>query len=320
MRPVSPFWLKKHGILGMNRRNVEVIGGWNARKHYPLVDNKLKTKLIAKENGVAVPTLLGVISHQFELRNLHAALAPSGEFVIKPAQGSGGKGILVIVARDGDTYYKSSGVRLGIVDIERHVSNILSGLYSLGGRQDVAMIEDLVHFDPQLASYSYEGVPDIRVVVYRGYPVMAMMRCATHASDGKANLHQGAVGVGLDLASGSSSFAVQNGRPVASHPDTGQLFRALRVPHWAGILHLAAQCYEMIDFGYLGVDVVIDRVKGPLILELNARPGLAIQIANREGLARHLMDIDAIAGSHHSVESRVQFVRQAFKSDSAVEN
>lgn len=312
MELISRRRLKQLGMLGMNRRNVEVIGRWNERKRYPLVDNKLKTKLLAEDYGMAVPKLIGIISHQFEVKDLRRRLGLTGQFVIKPAQGSGGKGILVIVSRDKGRYIKPSGVDLSIRDAERHVSNILSGLYSLGGRQDVAMLEALVNFDEQMACYSYEGVPDIRVVVYRGYPVMAMMRCSTHTSDGKANLHQGAVGVGIDLAEGGSLFAVQNGLLVDRHPDTHHSFEQLRVPHWPEILRLAAGCYEMTELGYLGVDVVIDREHGPLILELNARPGLAIQIANQCGLGLRLDQIDHVAGMHSSVDGRVEYIREAF--------
>ena len=311
---VSPLRLKQKGILGMNRRNVAVIARYNPRRLYPLVDDKLKTKRLAEQHGVAVPVLKGVVSYQFEVKQLRKALGLARQFVIKPAQGSGGKGILVIVDRERGRYVKSSGSDLSIRDVERHVSNILSGLYSLGGRPDVAMIESLVVFDQHLARFSYEGVPDIRVIIYRGYPVMAMIRCATHVSDGKANLHQGAVGVGLDLATGRSLQAVQNGRPVLVHPDTLESFVGLEVPHWLDILRLAARCFEMTGMGYIGVDIVIDHNRGPLILELNARPGLAIQIANQSGLLHRLNAVDAIRGRHGTPAERVEYSRRAFGS------
>ena len=307
-----PSALRRLGVLGMNQRNVDVISHWNSRKSYPIVDNKLKTKQAAEAQGVAVPELLGVISHQFEVKHLRKVLRMSREFVIKPAQGSGGKGILVIVGRERGRYIKPSGVKLTLLDLQRDVSNILSGLYSLGGRPDVAMIETLVRFDERLAPYSYEGVPDIRIVVYRGYPVMAMMRCSTHSSDGKANLHQGAVGVGIDIAEGNSLSAVQNSRLVDVHPDTGQSFRDLQLPHWHSILKLAAGCYEMTGLGYLGVDVVIDKNHGPLILELNARPGLAIQVANQQGLGLRLRRVDALIDPAHDIAERVRISAREF--------
>jgi D-alanine-D-alanine ligase-like ATP-grasp enzyme len=39
---------------------------------------------------------------------------------------------------------------------------------------------------------------------------------------------------------------------------------------------------------YLGVDVVLDAQRGPVILEVNVRPGLAVQLANRMGLRASL--------------------------------
>jgi len=288
----NPFTLKKLGILGMNKRNIHYIGAQNNRKYYPLVDNKLKTKVIAQNAGIAVPKLLATIERQSQLRKLKDILDGLDKFVVKPAQGSGGKGILVIVKREGDTFFKPNGHGLELRDIHRDISNILSGLYSLGGKPDVAMIEQLVEFDPIFDRYSYEGVPDIRVIIYKGYPAMAMLRCSTRESDGKANLHQGAVGVGINMTTGKSLSAVQHGLPVTHHPDTGYDFSELKIPHWEKILTLAASCYEVTHLGYLGVDIVLDKNLGPLILELNARPGLAIQIANRTGAVKRFDLID----------------------------
>jgi len=302
----NPFTLKKLGILGMNKRNIHYIGSHNDRKYYPLVDNKLKTKIIAQNAGIAVPKLLKTIEYQSQLRGLKEILEGLEAFVIKPSQGSGGKGILVIVRREGDTFLKANGQRLELRDIQRDISNILSGLYSLGGKPDVAMIEKLVEFDPIFDRYSYEGVPDIRVIIYRGYPAMAMLRCSTRESDGKANLHQGAVGVGLDIATGKALFSVQHGVPVTQHPDTGYDFSELEIPHWKKILTLAASCYEVTHLGYLGVDIVLDKHLGPLILELNARPGLAIQIANKTGALKRYDVIDT-QEEHLDVSSRVAF-------------
>jgi alpha-L-glutamate ligase-like protein len=307
----NPFTLKKLGILGMNKRNIHYIGEQNNRKYYPLVDNKLKTKVLAQNAGIAVPKLLATIERQSQLRNLKDILNGLDKFVIKPAQGSGGKGILVIIQREGDTFIKPSGQRLELMDVHRDISNILSGLYSLGGKPDVAMIEQLVEFDPIFDRYSYEGVPDIRVIIYKGYPAMAMLRCSTKESDGKANLHQGAVGVGIDMASGKALFAVQHGNPVSQHPNTGYDFSELQIPHWEKMLTLAASCYEVTHLGYLGVDIVLDKNLGPLILELNARPGLAIQIANRTGALKRFDVIDQQSGNL-DIKQRVKFSMDHF--------
>jgi alpha-L-glutamate ligase-like protein len=312
MKWISPKKLREIGVLGMNSRNIDYIGRSNNRSRYPLVDNKLKTKQAAELYGMSVPALLGVVKIQHEVQDLEKMLEGISRFVIKPSQGSGGKGILVIIERRGDQFIKSTGASLSYQDIKRHTSNILSGLYSLGGRPDVAMIEDMIDFDEILSNYSHEGVPDIRVIVYHGVPVMAMMRCSTHASDGKANLHQGAVGVGIDIVTGHSLYAVQKNIKVERHPDTGYRFDELVLPHWDRVLQLASGCYEMTKLGYFGADIVLDRTKGPVILELNARPGLAIQIANQIGLAKRLKMVDQENLSGLSVGQRISLAKQMF--------
>jgi len=291
---VFPWQLKRSGILGMNRRNTRYISRYNPRHLYPLVDNKLKTKLLAQQAGIASPGLIGVVRSQHDVTQLAQKLEGVEGFAIKPAKGSGGKGILVLTQQS-DGFAKNSGQLLSLNELQRHTSNILAGLYSLGGTPDIAIIEELIEFDPQLARYSFEGVPDIRVIVCRGYPVMAMMRLSTRRSDGKANLHQGAVGVGLDIATGRPLKAVQQGVPVSHHPDTGCSIAELQLPDWSELLRQAARCYDVTGLGYLGTDMVLDKRTGPMLLELNARPGLAIQVANGCGLLPRLQRIDRLS-------------------------
>ena len=309
---ISPLKLRKLGILGMNRRNIGLVGTYNQRCNYSIADNKLATKSAALSRGIPVPELYGTLERQFQVRAVEEQIQALSSFVIKPAQGSGGKGILVITGRDGDQFVKSSGALIGLSEVKRHISNILAGLHSLGGRNDVAMIEALIDFDPGLEGYSFEGVPDIRIIVFRGVPVMAMMRCATKASDGKANLHQGAVGVGIDIGSGQAVAAVQKSALIAEHPDTGIGFGGLEVPFWSQVLNLAAGCASMAGLGYLGADIVLDRLRGPMLLELNARPGLAIQVANQAGLRHRLAQADEIANSTDNQQEKISLARKQF--------
>ncbi|EGQ8313406.1 alpha-L-glutamate ligase-like protein [Vibrio cholerae] len=293
----SPFKLHHKGIMGMNKRNHAYIGRYNDRSKYPLVDDKLKTKLIAQRAGCTVPKLIGVISNQAEVKHIHEMVKDWPGFVIKPARGSGGKGILVVTSHQAGVYTKPSGSNMNKEDVERHISNALAGLFSLGGKNDVAVVENLIQFDDCFEGFSYEGVPDVRIIVFKGYPVMAMMRLSTSASDGKANLHQGAVGVGIDIATGKAVRAVQFNKPVTHHPDTDKELATLVVPHWERLLTLAASAWEMTGLGYLGTDMVLDKEEGPMVLELNARPGLAIQIANGAGLLPRLQHIESLGSS-----------------------
>lgn len=306
-----PSRLKAKGIIGMNRRNIYYIGRYNDRRLYPLVDDKLQTKLLAQTHDITTPALIGTIRTQFGVKRIASMLPRHAGFVVKPAKGSGGKGILVVDKADDGGFAKPSGARLTLADIQRHVSNILSGLYSLGGSPDVAVVETLINFEDSMMAYTHEGVPDIRVIVFKGYPVMAMMRLSTAASDGKANLHQGAVGVGIDMASGHALRGVQFDRPCQRHPDTRHDLASLVVPQWDTLLNLAASCYEMTGLGYLGTDMVLDREHGPMLLELNARPGLAIQMTNGEGLRRRLDLIEEQPDNLPPAE-RVAFAQRHF--------
>lgn len=302
--------LRDQGVLGINCRNAKYITVLNPRRHYPLVDDKLRTKELAVASGMAVPELYGIVNTQHEVRALPELIDSHERFVVKPAHGSGGNGILVITGRRKELYRKSSGELVTRNDLGHHVSSTLSGLYSLGGQRDRAMIEYCVDSDPVFESLSFQGVPDIRIIVLLGYPVMAMLRLPTRQSDGKANLHQGALGVGIDLATGTTTSAVQGNDPVGEHPDTGHAVDGLEIPHWHQILELAARSWEITGLGYLGVDVVIDRSFGPLMLELNARPGLNIQIANQLGLRHRLEKVQRQNGAELTVQARIDFARQ----------
>ncbi len=308
----SPFKLAKSGILGMNRRNLSYIGRYNKRHLYPLVDNKLKSKLLAQENGINVPKLIAVIREQHEISEAGNLLKNLNGFAIKPSKGSGGKGILIVKSVEDGVFIKSSGQALQCEQIERHLSNILAGLHSLGGSPDAAIIETLIRPAPLLTDISFQGVPDIRIIVFCGYPVMAMIRCATSASDGKANLHQGAVGIGLNIHDGKAIAAIQFEQPLSHHPDTKASLHAVQIPDWDICLNMAARCYDMTNLGYIGVDLVLDEHSGPTLLELNARPGLAIQVANQQGLLPRLRLIEAEKKNRRNAEERVAFSREHF--------
>lgn len=300
--------LKEKGVLGMNDRNYSVIAKYNNRSLYTLVDDKVKTKQLANNINISTPKMIGIIEHQYEVKNLINLVHGYKTFVIKPAHGSGGKGVLVIKDFDGEKFYSASGEMLSFKEVYQHVSNTLSGLFSLGGRYDVALIEETVNFSDVFKNFSYHGIPDVRVIVYKGFPAMVMMRLATKESDGKANLHQGGVGVGLDVKTGKTLKAVLHNKPVAIHPDTGANLMKLKVPFWREHLLIGALAYDMTGLGYLGADIVLDKNRGPMMLEINARPGLAIQIANGLGLKTRLEEIDKSYPSGLSAEERVDFV------------
>jgi alpha-L-glutamate ligase-like protein len=276
--------LRRAGLLGINERNVRLVNELKTRRLIRLVDDKRETKRLANAANIPTPELYGVIANPFHMRHLESYLDKPDGVVIKPANGSQGNGIQVLMEPMRGGWRRSNGQRALLEDIRFHVNNILSGMYSLSGQPDVAMFEYRVKFDEIFNPISFGGVPDIRIIVVRGIPAVAMVRLPTAESDGKANLHKGGVGVGLDLVTGKTLSGMQNGKTTDIHPDTANPLRNFSVPHWDTMLEMAAKAYDVTGLGYLGADIVLDKTKGPLLLELNARPGLAIQVANRIGI------------------------------------
>ncbi len=305
--------LRKKGVLSLNQRNSDFVLKYNDRKRYPLVDNKLQTKMLAVEAKIAVPQLYALLKTEQQIKNLATILQPHNDFVIKPARGAGGDGILVITDKIHDRYRQINGKLLTQNELSYHLSCLLSGTYSLGGHADFAIIERRVIVDPIFQAISYEGVPDIRIITLLGYPAMAMVRLPTRFSGGKANLHQGAIGVGINLATGATTGGVSQNDIIDYHPDTLAPISGITIPHWDKILNVACSCYELTGLGYLGVDIVLDKIQGPLMLELNARPGLNIQIANRDGGLKRYRQIEVHAAKYkEGVLARIAYSKQQF--------
>lgn len=290
-----PAELRQLGVLGMNQRNADLVLPLNPRANFPNVDDKLRTKSLCNTYKIGVPATIAVLRHLSELKKLSAKLSTCSEFVIKPARGSGGRGIMVVAGRKGDRLVTPSGREITEPDLRHHCAEIMSGLYSLGGHTDSVIVEQRIVCHPIFHSFAVGGTPDIRVIVYRGEPAMAMARLPTQASQGKANLHQGAVAAAIDLDSGTAYGGVFRNRVVTCHPDTKASLVELEVPSWPQVLEFACRLASGLGLGYVGIDLVIDQSNGPLVLEANARPGLAIQLANRQGLLTAIQRIDAAA-------------------------
>ena len=278
------------GILGINRRNAAYTLEHNRRSLFPLVDDKLATKQLCREAGIPVPELLAVARTHREAQGLVERVREFPSFVVKPARGAMGNGILVLEWSKGVLHRGRR--RFDEADLVYHAAGIVSGLYSLAGHTDVAVVEERLTIDPAFDELVADGVPDLRVIVYRGVPVMAMLRLPTRQSDGRANLHQGAVGAGVDLSSGRLLSAIQNDRRTRHSPDTGAEIEGFQVPNFEASVDCAIRATDPTGLGYVGADVVVDASKGPVILELNARPGLAIQLANGAGLRPRLDRVD----------------------------
>jgi len=300
------FELKRFGILGINARNIDFLLGYHMRSLYHYVDNKVLTKKICSSRRIPVPKTYVIIDRFGDISKSLEFLESLDEFVIKPAHGAGGHGILVVVGKKDNKFETSKGEILSLPHIRYHISTILSGLYSLGSHPDATIIEKRIAPHPIFKSLTIAGTPDIRLIVYKGVPVIGMLRLPTKASKGRANLHQGAVGVGIDLKTGQTFGGVWHNRLSDIHPDTRANIHSLVIPQWSNMLTIAMKISDAIGLQYVGVDIVLDSEEGPVVLEVNARLGLSIQIANRAGLWPRLRAIDSQAEPMTPVAERLK--------------
>lgn len=277
-------------ILGINARNLLYIRPSITGKVRRILDNKLLTKKILVRSGLPIPETYGVISSPKDIAEFSWSKIPPS-FALKPARGLGGQGILIVFAKkkEGEeAWIKADGKLVALRAIQRHILNILEGTYSLGNRPDSAFLEERIKILKLFKHYSFQGIPDIRVIVYNSIPLMAQLRVPTKESEGKANLHLGAVGIGIDMGNGVTARAVWHNRLIDYIPGTKFTTRGLKIPEWTEILELAIRAQKAVGAQFVGADISIDRDRGPIILELNARPGLAIQLANMAPLRERL--------------------------------
>ena len=285
---------KSKGLLGMNSRNLTYIRPSNLKNAIRLADNKLRSKELLFNNEIPVPKVFGVVKNRKDLELFKWAELPKS-FVLKPNHGRGGEGIKVIFGQKKDkSWVSTEGRRFTIKDLQNHIMDIFEGFYSLSGVSDIAFFEERIQISKTLKPYSYKGIPDIRVIVYNNVPVMAMLRLPTKESEGKANLHLGGIGLGIDIAKGVSTHAVQRDQLIEKHPDSKLKLSGIRIPYWRKILEIAIQCQKISKLGYIGVDIAIDKERGPVVLEVNAHSGLSIQIANLAPLKYRLQKVQGI--------------------------
>ncbi|PIZ57733.1 hypothetical protein COY20_04710 [Candidatus Shapirobacteria bacterium CG_4_10_14_0_2_um_filter_40_12] len=296
-------------FLTKNERN-KVYLRKNSSRGRMVADSKYKTKKSLMKVGVGVPKLLARFQRWDEVEN-YAWEKLEGNFVVKPVSGYGGEGIIIVRRRGkwAGEWHKMDGFLVNVGDLRHHCQEILMGKYSLHGNPDSVLLEERIKIHPMFLNLTKWGTPDVRVIIFNKVPVMAMLRLPTEKSGGKANLQQGAVGLGVDMATGITTFGIEGkGKEVEKIYDFGKKrlikVNGIKIPQWREILETAIRCQGAIKgLGFLGVDIVLDKEKGPEVLEVNARPGLSIQICNKAGLRRRMEKVEdvTVRSSDHAI-------------------
>jgi alpha-L-glutamate ligase-like protein len=297
--------MKLSSILGLNARAQIYSIPNNSKKGKKIAGSKILTKRVLRQAKIPSPLMYVKFRTIEKVYSYDWSKLPSS-FALKPSRGLGGDGIIVVKKKsiDGKSWITTARRKVTIDDLKLHATDIIEGAYSIHNVPDVAFVEEYVGRHKTLRKFAYRGTPDVRIIVFNKVPVMAMLRLPTRESGGRANLHQGAIGVGIDIATGITTHAVWHGDPISFKPDTKRKLHGIKVPQWDTILETAVRAQEASHLGYLGVDLVLHPEKGPMILELNSEPGLEIQLANMSGLRRRLDRIEElkVTGPQHGIK------------------
>lgn len=302
--------MKISSILGLNARTQLFAYHYNSKRGKNIADSKIQTARMLKMADVAHPKIFKKFTDPKDVLEFDWSTLPD-QFALKPSRGMGGEGIVVVKRRlVGPAWLTANKDRVTVEDLKLHTLDILEGAYSMGNVPDVAFIQEYVGRAKAFRKWAFRGTPDLGVIVFNKVPVMAFLRLPTRESGGRANLHQGAIACGIDMATGITTHAIWHGEPIVFKPGTERPLRGIKIPSWNAILETAVKAEIASGLGYCRVDIVLHPDRGPMVLELNAQPGLQIQLANMEGLKKRLErveDLNVIDADHGVMISKALF-------------
>lgn len=302
-----PF-LNHRGVLGLNARNLLYIKPFNPKKAVAFADDKMKTKAFLSARGVPTARLFARIETRRQLNSFDFSSLPD-ECVLKPNEGFGGEGIIILKGRKNGEFLEQGKKPISEQRLREHIEDILDGKFSISGQADIAFFEQILVADDCFVPFRPAGLPDLRIVVFNLVPVMAMLRIPTAESKGKANVHLGGIGIGVDIAKGVTTHAAQYNK-IQSELPHGTPVAGIQIPRWEEILLISSRIQYITNIGYLAVDLTIDHELGPVLLEVNARAGLMVQVANLAPLRARLERVSGLKVS--SPEKGVRIAQELF--------
>jgi len=309
--------IKPSEVLGMNARN-QLYVPLNSSFSKSICHSKYATKVLLLNEGIPTPEVYGILTSIEDVNDFNWPHLEK-DFVIKPTNGHAGKGVMAFKKKLKKYWVDVVGNRWTQEEIKLHCFDILEGQYSSHGSSPKVIIEERIIPHSTLMKYSYKGTPDLRVVVFNSIPVMAYLRLPTKESEGRANQSQGALGVGIDIGTGLTTHAAAHKTQLIKYlPGTKIELSNIQVPFWKKTLLTAVKAANAAKLTYGGVDLFLHQEKGPLVVELNYRPGLSIQVANQAGLRKHLervSDIKVLSAEHGVRIAQALFAENYFETD-----
>ena len=253
-----------------NFYNPPLYNGLDVKKY----DDKYQLDKLFRERDVATPrvvaryfneSLLNLDGAIIDISSLFLQLNENEKIFIKPVDGAGGTGIVVLKKQGDGFYLKDSRV----VDLSSVLDKSREYILQLGikQRKDISQINASSVNTLRVVTQWRDGLPCISVCV---------MRIGRNNSD-VDNSHQGGLSVQIDVETGKmykSATAEHGGGLYYAHPDSGFIFDDFVIAEWEQIckdILVAAEKFKEIP--EIAWDVAISDA-GVVFIELNLGYGL----------------------------------------------
>ena len=171
----TPQELRKPGILGINRRNGDYVLPNNPREHYPRVDDKALTKELCRRRQIPVPETYALIERHGDVAKFLDLIGHRAGICRQAGRRQRGPRHRRHRPARRQRLLQLQRRASPLADMTYHLMTILSGLYSLAGQPDRIIIEQRIIRHPVFESIAVGGTPDVRIILYRCVPVMAMV-------------------------------------------------------------------------------------------------------------------------------------------------
>ena len=215
--------------------------------------------------GLAQPKLISTIGKDYEVqtqKQFYSLMESIDyDFAVKPIEGSGGRGILLVEKRGGNLLCNDQ--HCDLADLWDYVAN---GEFLL--EEKVSQVEQLSNIYP--SSLNTFRIATIKTDVNIQHIVLRFLRVGT---EGRRVDNAGLGGIIILIDKEGKTFYAynykQNKMGLTHHPDTGAPLLGIQIKGYKEVINIALKASKKFSFmGTIGWDIALSD-RGPLIIEAN---------------------------------------------------
>ena len=206
------------------------------------------------------------------------------EFVVKPTDMSGGRGVYKTDVKGLDDAQKREFFEKLLASGEENKAKYLRG------NESSVVLEELIDQADEMAVFNPASVNGVRLVTVTVdgtvHPYQAWLKIG-RGGHFLTSAVFGTLDAGIDIKTGvvDSVGVNETGEAYDVHPDSNVPIVGFQVPRWAELLELAEECAKKIpQFRYVGWDFVLTKNQGWCIMEANYSGDFMWQLYRNKGM------------------------------------